>query len=58
MTHTTDTLNLLATEEALAWAHLAETMSDRMEDMFLGNAQGGEADFDNYELQQLMASGY
>ena len=33
-------------------------MSDRVEDMFLGNAQGSEADFDDYEVRQLMVEGF
>jgi hypothetical protein len=26
--------------------------------MFLGNAQGGEADLEDYEVRQLMAEGF
>ena len=47
-------LSILASEESLAWAAHAEEISSRIEDMFLGNAQGSEADFDDYEVRQMM----
>lgn len=56
MTRTTTTfLATLAEEETFAWAAHAQSVSDRVEEMFLGNAQGGEADFDDYEVRQMMA---
>ena len=57
MTHTTTFLAALAEEEAFAWAAHAQSVSDRADEMFLGNAQGGEADFDDYEVRQSMALG-
>lgn len=59
MTRTNSTaLAALAQEEVFAWALEAATISDRVEEMFLGNAQGGSADLDDYEVRQLMAEGF
>lgn len=53
----TNTLAALAQEEVFAWALEVAAISDRVEEMFLGNAQGGAADLDDYEVRQLMAEG-
>ena len=58
MTRTNSILTTLAREEAFAWAHQAAFTSGRLDEMFLGNAQGGQADLDDYEIRQLMAEGY
>ena len=59
MTRTNSTaLAALAQEEVFAWALEAAAISDRVDEMFLGNAQGGQADLDDYEVRQLMAEGF
>jgi hypothetical protein len=58
MTRTDNALAALAQEEVFAWAAHAEAMSFRMEELLLGNAQGGQADFDDYEVRQRMAEGF
>lgn len=55
---TSTILSVLASDEMFAWAAQAEAVSSQIEDMFLGNAQGGDADFDDYEVCQMMASGF
>lgn len=58
MTNTTTVFDLLAQEEMFAWANHAFSVGRQVEDMFLGNAQGGEADLDDYEVRQMMAGGF
>jgi hypothetical protein len=58
MTRTDSILASLAREEVFAWAREARSISDRVDEMFLGNAQGGEADLDDYEVCQMMAEGF
>ena len=55
MTSSTNTRAFLAHTELLGRANEAERWSPRVADLFLGNAQGGEADLDDYELRQMMA---
>ena len=58
MTHPDSIPATLAREEVFAWAREARSISDRVDEMFLGNAQGGEADLEDYEVRQLMAEGF
>jgi len=58
MTRTDSILASLAREEVFAWAREARSISDRVDEMFLGNAQGGHADLDDYEVRQMMAEGF
>ena len=59
MTRTNNTaLASLAAEEVFAWAYEAASISSRVDEMFLGNAQGGAADLDDYEVRQLIAEGF
>ena len=55
MTRTDSILSNLAREEVFAWAREAHNISARVDEMFLGNAQGGHADLDDYEIRQMMA---
>ena len=58
MTRTNKALAALAEEEFMAWVSHAEALSPRVAEMFLGNAQGGEADLEDYEIRQMMAEGF